>query len=183
MEYTPPSIHTLCNLKPTIFHFGVELLYSTTDAQHDLPSLASPKGRWQVLSVGLVFSKVPHQALYVLVTLHLQSSTNRSLLYCTLQGVLWQMCHAWNTCGIVCGSVLMTDRLSYTRGEQQKFSTLHTSGSLMADYHAWNTHEIVSRAALVMDRPHYMWNYPSCATKSCSTDRHMQWMDMQPKHV
>ena len=32
------------------------------------------KGRRQVLSVGLVFSRVPHKALYVLVTLHLQSS-------------------------------------------------------------------------------------------------------------
>ena len=50
-----------------MFHFGVDLLYSTTEPQHDLPSLASPKGKWQVLSV-------PHEALYVLVTLHLQSS-------------------------------------------------------------------------------------------------------------
>ena len=61
-----------------MFHFGVDLLHSTTEPQYDLPSLASPKGTWQVPSVGLVFSKVPHQALYVLVTLHLQSSTKSS---------------------------------------------------------------------------------------------------------
>ena len=27
-----------------MFHFGIDLLYSTTEAHHDLPSLASPKG-------------------------------------------------------------------------------------------------------------------------------------------
>ena len=41
-EYIPPSLPTLCNLKSTMFHFGVDLLYSTTEP--DLPSLASPKG-------------------------------------------------------------------------------------------------------------------------------------------
>ena len=39
----PPSLHTLCNLKTTMFHFGIDLLYSTTESQHDLPSVASPK--------------------------------------------------------------------------------------------------------------------------------------------
>ena len=43
-EYIPPSLPTLCNLKSTMFHFGVDLLHSTTEPQHDLPSLASPKG-------------------------------------------------------------------------------------------------------------------------------------------
>ena len=33
-----------CHLKPTMFHFGVDLLHSTTEPQHDLPSLASPMG-------------------------------------------------------------------------------------------------------------------------------------------
>ena len=42
-EYIPPSLPTLCNLKSTMFHFGVDLLYSTTEPQHDLPSLPSPK--------------------------------------------------------------------------------------------------------------------------------------------
>ena len=70
-EYIPPSLPTLCNLKSTMFHFGVDLLHSTTEPQHE-------KGRWQVLSVGLVFPRVPHQALYVLVTLHLQCSIKSS---------------------------------------------------------------------------------------------------------
>ena len=43
-EYIPPSLPTLCNLKSNMFHFGVDFLYSTTEPQHDLPSLASPKG-------------------------------------------------------------------------------------------------------------------------------------------
>ena len=43
-EYIPPSFPTLSNLKSTMFHFGVELLHSTTEPQHDLPCLASPKG-------------------------------------------------------------------------------------------------------------------------------------------
>ena len=42
-QYIPPFIPTLCNLNPTMFHFGVDLLQSTTELQHDLPSLASPK--------------------------------------------------------------------------------------------------------------------------------------------
>ena len=43
-EYISPSLPTLCNLKSTMFHFGVDLLHSITERQHDLPSLASPKG-------------------------------------------------------------------------------------------------------------------------------------------
>ena len=42
--------------------------------KHDLSSISSPKGRGKVLSVGLVFSRVPHQALYVLVNLYLECS-------------------------------------------------------------------------------------------------------------
>ena len=47
-EYIPPSLPTICNLKSTIFHFGVDLLYSTTEPQYDLASLASPK--WEMAS-------------------------------------------------------------------------------------------------------------------------------------
>ena len=43
-EYLPPSLPTFCYLKSTMFHFDVDLLYSTTKPQHDLPSLASPRG-------------------------------------------------------------------------------------------------------------------------------------------
>ena len=78
-EYIPPSLPTLCNLKPTMFYFGVDLLHSTTEPQHALPSLASPKGEMaSSFSWTICFSKVPHQALYVFVTLHLQSSTKSS---------------------------------------------------------------------------------------------------------
>ena len=42
--------------------------------KHDLFSLAPPKGGWKVLSDGPIFSRVPHQVLYVLVKLHLESS-------------------------------------------------------------------------------------------------------------
>ena len=43
-EYIPPSLPTLCNLTSAMFHFGVDFLHSTQDTQHDLSSLASPKG-------------------------------------------------------------------------------------------------------------------------------------------
>ena len=43
-EYIPSSLPTLCNLESTMFYFGVDLLHSNTEPQHDLPSLASPKG-------------------------------------------------------------------------------------------------------------------------------------------
>ena len=43
-EYIPPSLPTLCNLKSTMFQFGVDLLNSTREPPHDLPSLASSKG-------------------------------------------------------------------------------------------------------------------------------------------
>ena len=77
-EYIPPSIATLCNLNPTMFHFGVDLLYSTTRPQHDLPSLASPKGEMASSFSWTSFFKVPHQALCVFVNLHLQSSIKSS---------------------------------------------------------------------------------------------------------
>ena len=60
-----------------MFHFGVDLLYSTIKPQHDLPSLASPKEDMGSFS-WTSFFKVPHQALYVLMTLHLQSSIKSS---------------------------------------------------------------------------------------------------------
>ena len=41
--------------------------------KHYLSSLAPPKWEMKVLSVGLVFSRVPNQALYVLVNLQLES--------------------------------------------------------------------------------------------------------------
>ena len=41
---TSLPLSPLCKLKSTMFHFGIDLLYSTTEPQHDLPSLASPKG-------------------------------------------------------------------------------------------------------------------------------------------
>ena len=44
----------------------------------DLPSLDSPKGEMASSFSWTSFFKVPHQALYVLVTLHLQSSTKLS---------------------------------------------------------------------------------------------------------
>ena len=39
-----------------------------------LSSLAPPKGEMEVLSIGPIFSRVPFQALYVLVNLHLERS-------------------------------------------------------------------------------------------------------------
>ena len=77
-EYIPCSLPTLCNLLSTMFDFGDDYLCPTKGTLHDLPSLASPKGGWQVLSDGRVFSRVPCQVLYVLVTLHLQSSIKSS---------------------------------------------------------------------------------------------------------
>ena len=44
VEYIPPSIPTLCNLLSTMFHFGVAYLHPTRGNQHDLPSIAPPKG-------------------------------------------------------------------------------------------------------------------------------------------
>ena len=41
----------------------------------DLSSLVHQKGRWKVLSFGPIVSRVPLQALYVLMNLHLESST------------------------------------------------------------------------------------------------------------
>ena len=34
--YIPPSLPTLCNLKSTMFHFGVDLPHFTTEPQHGL---------------------------------------------------------------------------------------------------------------------------------------------------
>ena len=43
-ECIPTSIPTICNLKSTLFPFGVDSLSSTIEMRPDLPSLASPKG-------------------------------------------------------------------------------------------------------------------------------------------
>ena len=58
-EYILPSLPTLCNLKFTMFHFGVDLLHSTTEPQHDLPSLASPKGKMAISFSWTTFFKSP----------------------------------------------------------------------------------------------------------------------------
>ena len=77
-EYIPPSLPTLCNLKPTMFHFSVDLLYSTTRPQHDLPSLASPKGEMAGSFSWTRFFKSPTSSTLCLVNLHLQSSIKSS---------------------------------------------------------------------------------------------------------
>ena len=53
----------------------------------------------------------------------------RNMPHCILLGLLWQSCHGWITCRIIC------------------------------------------RVVIVTDRTHYMWNYLSCATESCTMDR------------
>ena len=93
--------------------------------------------------------------------------SNRSLPSSTLLAVLWQVCHVWITYRMCSGSVLTMDKLS----RKYQKSTWHDSGSLMT-YHAWNTHERACRVVLATDRPHYMWNYLSCTTESCATDRY-----------
>ena len=45
---------------------------------------------------------------------------NRSLAYCTLLGVLWQMCHAWITYGMVRRIVQMMGRPNGTSGKYQE---------------------------------------------------------------
>ena len=53
----------------------------------DLSSLAPPKGRWKVLSVGPILSRVPLQALYVLVNLHFESSTKSNCCLIPIQAL------------------------------------------------------------------------------------------------
>ena len=48
------------------------------------------------------------------------SITNRSLAYCTLLGVLWQMCHAWITYGTVRRTVQRMGKLGGTSGKYQE---------------------------------------------------------------
>ena len=75
VEYISPSIPTLCNLLSPMFHFGVDYLHPAKGHQHDLPSIAPPKGKMtKVFSVGLDFSRVPHQELHVWVTLRFPGS-------------------------------------------------------------------------------------------------------------
>ena len=49
-----------------------------------------------------------------------QEGSNRSLAYCTLLGVLWQMCHAWITYGMVGRNVQMMGKLGGTSGKYQE---------------------------------------------------------------
>ena len=49
-----------------------------------------------------------------------QEGSNRSLAYCTLLGVLWQMCHSWITYGTVRRTVPMMGRLNGTGGKYQE---------------------------------------------------------------
>ena len=57
----PPSVTlpTLCNLMSTMFHFGVDLLYSTTEPQQNLPSLDSPEGDMAIFFSWTSFFKSP----------------------------------------------------------------------------------------------------------------------------
>ena len=49
-----------------------------------------------------------------------QEGSNISLAYCTLLGVLWQMCHAWITYGMVRRNVQMMGKLGGTSGKYQE---------------------------------------------------------------
>ena len=49
-----------------------------------------------------------------------QEESNKSLAYCTLQGVLWQMCHTWITYGMVGRNVQMMGKLGGTSGKYQE---------------------------------------------------------------
>ena len=49
-----------------------------------------------------------------------QEGSNRSLAYCTLLGVLWHMCHAWITHGMVGRNVQTMGKLGGTSGKFQE---------------------------------------------------------------
>ena len=49
-----------------------------------------------------------------------QEGSNRSLAYCTLLGVLWLMCLAWITYGMVRRTVQMLGKLGGTSGKYQE---------------------------------------------------------------
>ena len=92
---------------PSVLEAGAPVTFTTYDgwkghknvaksAKHNLSSLAHQKRRLKILSVGLVFSRVPHQVPCVLVnlescvashqalygeTLHLQSSIKKQGLH------------------------------------------------------------------------------------------------------
>ena len=58
----------------SMFHFGVDFLHPTKEPQHDLPSLAPPKGEMASSFSWTSLFKSPTPDLYVWVTLHLQCS-------------------------------------------------------------------------------------------------------------
>ena len=57
------------------------------DGHGMFPVKLHQKGRGEVLSVGLVYSRSPHQALYVLVNLHLESPIKSSCYVATHQAL------------------------------------------------------------------------------------------------
>ena len=80
VEYISPSNPTPCNLLSTIFPFGVDYLHPTKGPQHDLPSLASPKGEMTSSFSWTSLFKCPTSR--TLSTLHFPGSIQSSQCQC-----------------------------------------------------------------------------------------------------
>ena len=106
------------------------------------------------------------------------SITNRSLAYCTLLGVLWQMCHAWITYGTVRRTVQTMGKLGGTSGKYQEtclFCML--LGPLWQSCHAWITYRSVCRVVVVTT------DQVTCGPISHVQLGHAQQMDTCNKHT
>ena len=69
----------------------------------------------------MVFSVVPRYCHFdsILTLIHDLKIPNRNLAYCTLLGVLWQICHAWILYGTFRRTVLTMARLGGTSRKNQ----------------------------------------------------------------
>ena len=78
-----------------------------------------------------------------------QEWSNRSLAYSTLLGVLWQMCHAWITYGMVRKDCPENKQIMWSKKELTR-SIPHYMllEALWQPCHAWITHRSICRVVL-----------------------------------
>ena len=64
-ESIPPSLLHHCNLMSSMLLFGVDYLHPTKEPQHDLPSLAPPKGEMSSFQLDYLFKSPTPRTLHL----------------------------------------------------------------------------------------------------------------------
>ena len=141
-----------------MFHFCVDLLYSTTEPQHDLPSLASSKGEMTSSFSWTCFSKVPHQASTLCFGEPTLAKLNQVKLLCETEFCITKFYFVWYIQQlIVTDTIFSVPRSSsYTNQVSDCHSNLVTTPSSSIDLTSQSVPDLslsfLCRIFLILDK-------------------------------